>query len=412
MSRPDIFEAGVLEDGQVCPCCQEPVAEGQRVGRCPTCHHLQHETCWEGAGACCSYQCRGEASEPAAGPRLVITPEDVAEARVRVSPRELAASRAEPPRGATRLSTLAVTAFVFALVGIVALGWPGLLAVVLGALAIGAINTRRDLRGLGFAGAAIVIGVLDVVGWGAAGAVLLMTRGDLFEKSAPVIPPGRAFVEPSDMDALPPPVRRAIRANVLVVRKRGLGAAEGSGVILEQRGDRALIVTNRHVIQGGGRIEVTFFDGHEASAGVVWQAPSGIDAAVLSCDPGQSETERVPVRVEPAIVISETVFAIGNPVGLAWSYGKGVVSAIRKQSYGAGTLRMIQTQTPLNPGNSGGGLYDELGNLVGINTMIMGKPGTQGIGFAIAIADLVPLLEGQAGVQLLRAKETSEDPGP
>ena len=404
VSVPQMFVAGVLEAGQVCPCCQEPIRDGQRVGRCPACQHLQHEMCWQRAGACRSYECQG-ATAPASRPDLVITADDVSKAKVQISPAELAASRAEPPPVETRLSKLAVTAFVLSLVGAVCFGVPGLLAVVLGAVAIGAINTRRDLRGTGFAGAAIVIGVVAVVGWGAAGTAFLVSRESLFGgHGAPVNPPQREFVQPSDMDAVPAPIRRAICANVLIVTRKGLGSAEGSGVILEQRGGQALIITNRHVIEGGGNIEVTFFDGRRAPAKVAWHAPTGVDAAVLTCDPGDSPIELVPVRVEPEVMISETVFAIGNPVGLAWSYASGAVSAIRKQSYGSGTLRMIQTQTPLNPGNSGGGLYDEHGNLVGINTMIMGRQGTQGIGFAIAIVDLIAFLDNQAGLKLQKVK--------
>ena len=166
-------------------------------------------------------------------------------------------------------------------------------------------------------------------------------------------------------------------------------------------------MTNRHVIEGaakGGRIEITFFDGRRAPGTVTWRAPAGIDAAVLACSPGNGPLEPAPIRVKPALMISEAVFAIGNPVGLGWSYGKGVVSAIRKQSHASGSLRMIQTQTPLNPGNSGGGLYDEHGNLVGINTMIMGRQGMQGIGFAIAIVDLIAFLDNQAGLKLQKVK--------
>lgn len=398
-----MFVAGMLEDGQVCPCCQEAIRDGQRVGRCPRCQHLQHEACWARAGRCCSYECQGATAAPSR-PDLVITTDEVAKAKVQISPAELAASRAEPPPVATRLSKLAIAAFVLSLVGAVCLGVPGLLGVVLGAVAIGAINTRRDLRGVTFAAAAIVLGVIDVVGWGAAAAALLVTRGSLFGREFPVIPPQREFVQPADMDAVPAPIRRAIRANVLIVSRKGLGAAEGSGVILERRADRVLIITNHHVIHGGGTIEVTFFDGRRAPASVAWRAPSGVDAAVLTCDAGESAIELAPVRVGPELMISEPVFAIGNPVGLAWSYAKGVVSAIRKQSYGTGTLRMIQTQTPLNPGNSGGGLYDEAGSLVGINTMIMGRGGTQGIGFAIAVADLIAFLEKQAGLRLQKVE--------
>jgi S1-C subfamily serine protease len=125
-----------------------------------------------------------------------------------------------------------------------------------------------------------------------------------------------------------------------------------------------------------------------------------MDAAVLSCSRGSGSFDTAAVRVQPALTVGEGVFAIGNPLGLGWSYSRGAISAIRRYSHEESLLRMIQAQLPLNPGNSGGGLYDEAGALIGINTLTT----AEGIGFALAICDLVPVLESQATLTLQKSQ--------
>ena len=441
MTSPEIFVAGPLEDGQTCPCCQEAIQAGQRIGRCPKCYHLQHETCWQAAGSCCSYEC-GAAAVPSAGssPDLVITAQEVARASVPVAyppgPVVSGMTRLDVP-SKRRLSILAVAAFICALFGIppallmavgagallgpgaglvpVVLGaGAGLLGIVLGAIAIGAINVRKHVKGSAFAAAGIIIGVLTVVGWSAAGALYLMQRESWGgAPEMPVIPPLREHFTAADLADLPQPIRRAICANVLIVVSAGLRASEGSGVVLERRGDQVFVITNRHVVEGagggGGRIasgiEITFSDGTHVEAKVTWRGPVGVDAAVLVCPRGSGTVETAPVRTGRSPTIGESVFAIGNPFGLGWSYSKGVISAIRRSTPDAGSLRLIQTQLPLNPGHSGGGLYDQAGALIGINTMTTDKHTSEGIGFAIAIADIIPFLEKEARLNLQEARQ-------
>jgi len=91
--------------------------------------------------------------------------------------------------------------------------------------------------------------------------------------------------------------------------------------------------------------------------------------------------------------MGQRVFAIGNPVGLNWTYTEGVVSALRKNSFGTRDLTVVQIQTPLNHGNSGGGLYDLEGYLIGVNTWIYAKTVTEGLNFSIAIDEFFQLLE-------------------
>ena len=91
--------------------------------------------------------------------------------------------------------------------------------------------------------------------------------------------------------------------------------------------------------------------------------------------------------------VSEKVFAIGNPMGLDWTYTEGVVSSFRNKQVGKNEISVIQIQTPLNHGNSGGGLYSEKGVLVGINTWIYEKAQTEGLNFSIAIDELTKTLD-------------------
>ena len=89
--------------------------------------------------------------------------------------------------------------------------------------------------------------------------------------------------------------------------------------------------------------------------------------------------------------VGETVFAIGNPHQLGWTQTQGVISQFRTRTIGDRRVRVIQTQTPINHGNSGGGLYDQEGYCIGINTWTADKRETEGIGFAIALDALFDL---------------------
>ena len=85
--------------------------------------------------------------------------------------------------------------------------------------------------------------------------------------------------------------------------------------------------------------------------------------------------------------------AVGNPHGLGWTYTQGNVSQFRTQAFDGRRLRVVQISTALNPGNSGGGLYDKDGFLIGINTWAQDKRVSEGLNFAIsadALADLLP----------------------
>ncbi len=155
----------------------------------------------------------------------------------------------------------------------------------------------------------------------------------------------------------------------------------GSGVIVDAK--QGLILTNHHVIDGADEIQITLEDGREFNATVIG-SDEKTDVAVLKVEAdnlvaislGNSDTLRV----------GDFVVAIGNPFSLGHSVTSGIVSAKGRSGLGIEQYEdFIQTDAAINPGNSGGALVNLNGELIGINTAIIGPKGNIGIGFAIPI---------------------------
>jgi Do/DeqQ family serine protease len=155
----------------------------------------------------------------------------------------------------------------------------------------------------------------------------------------------------------------------------------GSGVIVDEAGH---IVTNHHVIANADSISVQLEDGRVAEAHIVGRDPD-TDLAVLKIN-----LSPLPVAVfgrSDQLKVGDVVLAIGNPIGLSHTVTHGIVSATSRQQLGIAPLEdFIQTDAPINFGNSGGALVDSSGALIGINTAIVAKNiGVEGIGFAIPV---------------------------
>lgn len=292
---------------------------------------------------------------------------------------------------------MAVAAFAIALLGIPLFGLvTGLIAVVVGGLAlIGKQSFRR--RGLALAVVGIVLGIFDFVGW----AVFLRYNADQ-------IPVAVALDEfepdPDSLKDLPDPIKRAMKANVLVQTGALLRQGIGSGVILTIQDGSALIVTNRHVVDpeyagsGGSSLDeisglmVKMVGQPAIIAQAVWLAPNDVDLALISAPVVSEEPVTAVWDAAAGVKIGDVVFAVGNPHGLGWSHTGGDVSQIRRQTHGEFRYRVIQTSAAINPGNSGGGLYDSQGNLIGINTWTQDKRFAEGLGFAIVFQTLLELV--------------------
>jgi serine protease DegS len=159
--------------------------------------------------------------------------------------------------------------------------------------------------------------------------------------------------------------------------------ALGSGVIVDASGH---IITNHHVVENADTIMVQVADGREARAEVVGRDPD-TDLAVLSI-----KLKHLPVMTlgrSDQLQVGDPVLAIGNPFGLSQTVTHGIVSATGRGQLGVATFEnFIQTDAAINFGNSGGALVNAQGELVGINTAMLGKDSTvavEGIGFAIPV---------------------------
>jgi S1-C subfamily serine protease len=162
---------------------------------------------------------------------------------------------------------------------------------------------------------------------------------------------------------------------------RGLG----SGFVIDKSGH---IVTNFHVIEGADEVEVSFSNGEEMSASVVGSDPS-TDIAVLKVDTESRALRVLTLGNSDQLEVGDEVVAIGNPLGYERTMTAGIVSALGRVIESPGQFaidEVIQTDAPINSGNSGGPLLDAAGRVVGVNTQIASLSGGNiGIGFAVPI---------------------------
>jgi S1-C subfamily serine protease len=181
---------------------------------------------------------------------------------------------------------------------------------------------------------------------------------------------------------------------VVSIRTSG---GQGSGWVYNADG---IIVTNNHVVDGESRVEVDFSSGFK-TFGTVIGTDSYSDLAVIRVTGAGAELHPLLLGDSDLLQVGQTVIAIGNPFGLSGTMTTGIVSALGRalttenQASGGGYFSnadVIQTDTALNPGNSGGPLLNLNGEVVGINSAIdtnsytaSGDPVNSGIGFAISI---------------------------
>ena len=174
--------------------------------------------------------------------------------------------------------------------------------------------------------------------------------------------------------------------------KSGLGgysqyvvSGAGSGVIISTGG---YIITNNHVIEGASNIIVRLTDGSEYKA-ILVGTDSKTDVAVISITPdeGKEFTSAV-IGTAASLRLGQTVIAIGNPLGeLGGTVTDGIISSLAREVAmdGSGSMTLLQTNAAVSPGNSGGGLFDLYGRLIGIVNAKTSGQGVEGISFAIPI---------------------------
>jgi serine protease Do len=164
----------------------------------------------------------------------------------------------------------------------------------------------------------------------------------------------------------------------------------GSGFIVDSAG---YIVTNNHVIQDADEITVKLHDDSIFTATVVGR-DSKIDLALLKIDPGKKAIPAVAFGNSDEARVGDWVLAIGNPFGFGGTVTAGIVSA-RARDINAGPYDdFIQTDAPINRGNSGGPMFNMKGEVIGINSAIISPSGGSiGIGFAIPSGLAKPVID-------------------
>ena len=174
--------------------------------------------------------------------------------------------------------------------------------------------------------------------------------------------------------------------------------AQGSGVVIAEGG---YVLTNYHVIEDGSAYQVLMPDGSKVDATLAG-ADSSLDLAVLKVEEGADKLVPVTIGSSDGMKVGSTVIAIGDPGGeiLANTVTQGIISALQRSSVSSSNttrnVNYIQHDAAISSGNSGGGLFDYQGNLIGINTLKYAgsyyTSGTyEGLGFAIPVETAYPI---------------------
>jgi S1-C subfamily serine protease len=420
--------ANQFHSGTTCPACQETIEMGQSIVSCRKCAAIHHETCWHHAAGCSAYACSStvQRDPEQMSPELVITAADADRAapppvRQRSWVRQPLEHHLPPPAtrrsvaglvacGLTAISCLLLIGGVvlhqvhLLLAGIVS----GMGALVFGLVSLVAITNGTRVYGRGVAAASIVVSscllLMTILSVGRIG---ITSR----EQHQVRLTANRSMPSEQALLQMPESKARAMRANTVITSSTGLFSSfgVGSGIIVQCSDHAVHVLTNKHVVEMGGEkgvLHVLFHNGEESEATVAWLAPGDVDLAILRCE---ALTLAADVAVWPAATPpaqGEHVFAVGNPMALYWSYTEGVISAIREQSVGEREITVYQTQTPINQGNSGGGLYNMRGELVGINTWTQDKAFAEGLSFAISAQSMVDLLRADQKIGLIAEGET------
>lgn len=164
-----------------------------------------------------------------------------------------------------------------------------------------------------------------------------------------------------------------------------VSSGAGSGVIIAQEGNVGYIVTNNHVVESATSIMVRLTDGTELIASLVG-TDSATDLAVLTVTTDEKLTVAT-LGDSDSLVVGQEVIAIGNPLGeLGGTVTNGIVSALERElTIDGENMTLMQTNAAVNPGNSGGGLFNMRGELIGVVNAKSSGDDVEGLGFAIPV---------------------------
>lgn len=158
--------------------------------------------------------------------------------------------------------------------------------------------------------------------------------------------------------------------------------SSGSGVVIDA--GRGEILTNSHVVDNATKLQVQVSDGRTLDARIIGRDPD-TDIALITV--AARDLQPIARGDSQSLKVGDLAFAVGYPLGLEQTLTMGIVSGLGRSGIGEGLEDYIQTDAPINSGNSGGALLDSRGRLIGINTAILsGRGGGNiGIGFAVPI---------------------------
>lgn len=197
-----------------------------------------------------------------------------------------------------------------------------------------------------------------------------------------IAPPAAALaVTPAGARTIEDIVSRAAAAVVLIKS----ASSTGTGFFVTQD----LLLTNAHVVEGQSFVTVRLASG-QTLQGRVERTSADLDLAVVRAAARPDANQILQLGSASGIRPGQEVIAIGSPLGLQNTVTRGIVSAVRT----TGGVELIQTDAAINPGNSGGPLLDRDGRVIGVTTLKVMR-GAESLGFAVAIAHAVPLIEGR-----------------
>jgi putative serine protease PepD len=273
----------------------------------------------------------------------------------------------------------------------------------------------------GLAGAVAAVAAVLLLGGGASGAIPRVRTGTASVRSASTAGTRRevASTTPTATQIYRQDAPGVVSIKVVTAE----GEDEGTGIVLNEKG---LILTNDHVVKGARSITIDASgSSNTARSATLVGEEANKDLALIRVDPSGLGLKALTLASSSSVQVGDTVYAIGTPYGLEETFTKGIVSALGRAISapdGAKITGAIQTDAALNPGNSGGPLLNEQGEVIGVDSQIASdaasvdgsQPGSTGVGFAIAsdtVVSAVRTIEAGKGVTYASATGQSQAEG-
>lgn len=189
-------------------------------------------------------------------------------------------------------------------------------------------------------------------------------------------------------------------SSIFSMNMNSTATAEGSGIIISEDG---YILTNNHIINSSSsssfyevgkanKVTVSLYNDETEYEGTIVGTDEQTDLAVIKID--KTGLTAAELGDSDSVKVGEFAMAVGNPLGMQSSVSSGMISAVNRKVTSEGkTFTLIQTDTAINSGNSGGALVNSKGQVIGVNTLKMSGSGVEGMGFAIPINSAKPIYE-------------------